>query len=327
MKNNILVVFTLLVVALLLPPVAAAFTQQDIWQVGQYLQTISVVDSSGLPIPVATVTDSNGGSYTTTNGTAYLTEPAGAIVLIVTSAGYVSASTSYVVDGPASHTVQLASASGTVAPVTNLVYTPHIVRLRVLDLYGQPLTPVTVTVSYIASTLPSGDTAYLQNAFGVSSSVAESMTNSSVAMVGTTGDGGTSTFTMFPAIAYNVTMVNTSMGVNCRARVDPEDSDYILRCGTTAQTAIVNSTADNVGSSYVWYTEPNVSFITYNGQYQDVAGLTTDVAFNVTFRDNQTVAYYHDFGNPGTSLVSTNFTLPNIRGYQVSAYLTYNRSV
>jgi hypothetical protein len=305
----------------------ANFTQQDIWQAGAYVQTFHITDAStAAPIADVTITDSNGQTFTATNGTGYLTEPAGVVVWYFVSSGYSSASLTGIVDGDATHDIQLTKTS-TTNQNTNLVYTPHLVRLRITDMYSQPLTPVALTVNYVASTLPSSDTTYLQNAFGVSAVVAEQMTNGSIAMTGETGVDGSNTFTMFPAISYRIAMVNASQGVNCQVQLAPIDSDYVLHCAAAGQTYSANNTeAAKLNRSYIWYNEPNASFVTYNAQYQDSDCITTDAAFNVTFVDNSTTAYYHDFGNPGCSLVTANYTLPNVRGLQVKAFLTYTRS-
>jgi hypothetical protein len=291
------------------------------------LQTWHITDSStGLPIPVVQLQDTAMQTFTTTNGTGYLTEEFGPSTVVFIAEGYNSKAVSYFFDSEATHTVQLVTSSPAPVPNTNTIFSPRLVRLRAVDQWRTPLTPVTITASYIADTLPNNDPVYLQNAFGVSASVASLMMNSSVAMSGVTGSDGSNTFSMFPALTYNLTVTNETMGVHCQQNLAPADNDYVLYCPTDAQKAAVIPLSQTLNRSYIWITEPNASFVTINASYQDPTGLTSNVLFNVSVVDNNTVIYSKDFGNPGTSQVLDNYTMPNIRGMQIKSYLAYNRS-
>jgi len=305
-----------------------SFTQQDIYLTGQYTITFNVKSSTtNLPIANVTVVDAvSGQSYQSTNGTAFLTEPAGLIYVNFIADGYQTKQVTYVVDQDETHEVKLVPSASDPTPNTNVIYSPRLVRLRVVDNWRTPLTPVTITASYIADTLPNNDPTYLQNAFGISSTVAGLMMNSSVAMSGVTGVDGSNTFSMFPALTYNITVTNETMGVHCQQNLAPADTDYVLFCPTDAQKAAVIPLSQTLNRSYIWITEPNASFVTINASYQDPDGLTSSVLFNVTVVDNNTVIYSKNFGNPGTSLVLDNYTMPNIRGMQIKSYLAYNRS-
>jgi hypothetical protein len=131
---------------------------------------------------------------------------------------------------------------------------------------------------------------------------------------------------MFPALTYNITVTNETMGVHCQQNLAPADTDYVLFCPTDAQKAAAIPLSQTLNRSYIWVTEPNASFVTINASYQDPDGLTSSVLFNVTVVDNNTVIYSKNFGNPGTSQVLDNYTMPNIRGMQIKSYLAYNRS-
>ncbi len=305
---------------------ASGFNQQDVYMTPHFTVTLKITDSTNAPIPVVTVTDSHGASYTTTNGTAFFTEDAGVVVFYFASTGYTSKSMSYIVDEDATHTVQLTTSTTSIAN-TNVIYTQRLVRLRAVDMYRNPLTPVTITASYIASTLPGNSTTeFLTAAFGITSDVAATMMDSGVAMSGSTGVDGSNTFMMFSAITYNLTISNSTSGVSCQMNLAPSDVDYVLYCPTNAQKAGSTTLAQTLNRSYIWITEPNASYVIINASYQDPEGLTTDVLFNVTVVDNNTVIYSHNFGNPGTSVVLDNYTMPNIRGMQIKSYLAYNRS-
>jgi PKD repeat protein len=306
---------------------SGGFVQQDIWMAGNFFHTFHITDSeTGLEIPIVTLTDSSGQNFTTTNGTGWLTEYAGTIWVRFSADGYDSKTITYYIDGNGEHEVQLVPVTPSTVPNANTVYIPRLVRLRAVDNWRTPLTPVTITANYISDTLPNNDPVYLQNAFGVSESVVSLMMNSSVAMSGVTGSDGSNTFSMFPALTYNLTVTNETMGVHCQQDLAPADTDYVLFCPTDAQKAVVVPLSQTLNRSYIWVTEPNASFVTINASYQDPTGLTSNVLFNVSVVDNNTVIYSKNFENPGTSQVLDNYTMPNIRGMQIKSYLAYNRS-
>lgn len=306
---------------------ATGFNQQDVTLTPSFTVTMHITDSTtGAPIPVVLVQDSNLQEYTTTNGTAYFTESYGTVVFYLSATGYTSKAVSYIIDEDRTVTVQMVP-SASVTENTNTVYTQHFIGVRVVDLYRRPLSPVTVTAYYQNSSLPAGaDIDYLTKAFGVNSEIAASMLNSSAALVGTTGSDGKVGMVMFPAIQYVVQAVNSSQGVACQMTMYPTDSDYLMYCPTASQSVAYNNTATQIAGSYVWITEPNKSYVTFNAQYQDPYGITTDLWFNVTCADNKTLMFSSHPGNPGTSVFLSNFTLPNVRGTQINAYLKYNRS-
>lgn len=307
---------------------ATNFHQQDIYLTGQYLITFLITSSTtSLPIANTTVVDSvSGQSYPSTNGTAFLTLPAGLYYVNFIADGYQSRQITYVVDKAETHTVQLTPSVPSPSPNTNTIYVPRLVRLRAVDNWRTPLYPVNISASYIADTLPNHDREYLQSAFGISSSVVDLMLDSSIAMSGTTGVDGSNTFSMFPALTYNLTITNETLGVHCQQNLAPADTDYVLFCPTDAQKAAAVPLSQTLNRSYIWVTEPNASFVTINASYQDLTGLTSSVLFNVSVVDNNTVIYSKNFGNPGTSQVLDNYTMPNIRGMQITSYLAYNRS-
>jgi len=306
----------------------SGFTQQDIYLSGFYTITWTVVDSkTNVPIAVVAISDAvTGQANATTSGIGSLSGAPGLHYINFVSTGYTSKQVTYVYDGDASYTVQMVPVAPSSNPNTNIIYSPRLVRFRAVDKWRNPLTPVNITASYIADTLPNNDPTYLQNAFGVSAAVVALMMNSSVAMSGNTGIDGSNTFSMFPALTYNITITNTTMGVSCQQNLAPADTDYVLYCPTNAQKAGSTTLAQTLNRSYIWITEPNASWVTINSSYQDPTGLTSNVLFNVSVVDNNTVIYSHDFGNPGTSQVLDNYTMPNIRGMQITSYLAYNRS-
>lgn len=288
-----------------------SFTQQDIYLAGQYTITFNVKSSTtNLPIANVTVVDSvSGQSYPSTNGTAFLTEPAGLIYVNFIADGYQTKQVTYVVDQDETHEVKLVPGTTPTGGSQSVWYTPWQVRIRIVDYYGAPLPNTNVTGNYIASTLPSTDPTWLVGAFGVSEAVAADMLNSSMAMTGTTDDNGGLAFTMFKSIQYRLTITNTTSGVASTKTLYPSDQEYVIYVRTAGQVAVNNMLGGVVNSSLPFYklntTHYNLSVI-----YHDTSGYTTDVVFNVRdWTGGNNVVYTKDLGNPGTSIVTDNYTV------------------
>jgi PKD repeat protein len=208
-----------------------------------------------------------------------------------------------------------------------IYYTQHQVRFRVVDANGVPIPDANIVINYVASSLPSTDTSWLISAFGVSPLVASEMTNSSVAMIGLTGDDGSSTFVMFPSLYYLVTLSKVSIGLAHHVTISPQDSDYTIYTVLPSQ-ATQNSTymPGHLYNTTLFVTEPTASTVTFNLIYYDPSGLTTSLDFNVTCWDNKTPMYYITF-IPGTSVVKdSNYTVPNVKGQEWRMVFNATRS-
>jgi len=90
-------------------------------------------------------------------------------------------------------------------------------------------------------------------------------------------------------------------------RVTPTPIMYTYQC--LANTSLKNS-------------QPDKDHVTLTLNYQDTCGLTTNVIFFVKTGNDRRVIYRKDLGNPGTSLVTASYTVPNIRGQEY--YWNYN---
>jgi len=282
------------------------FTPQDIWMEGQYLQTFRITDSStGLPIPVVQLQDTAMQTYTTTNGTGYLTEAFGASSVVFVSEGYNSKSISYVFDSDESHDVQMTAS--TPGGSQSVWYTPWQVRFRIVDYYGKPLPGTNVNASYVATTLPSTDQNWLVAAFGVNEDVASDMLNSSVAMTGITDDNGGLSFTMFKSIQYSFLITNTTSGVASTKNIYPSDSEYVIYVRTTGQTA-ANNTLATRNATLPWYSV-NSTHINLNMTYIDTSLCTSQLVFRVWFRDNGTEVHNTTWSGFGASKVYDNHTI------------------
>ncbi|MDD5395517.1 MAG: hypothetical protein PHE17_21040 [Thiothrix sp.] len=287
----------------------SGFTQQDIYLTGFYTLTFNVVDSTtNTPIAVVAISDSTTGqSYTTTNGTGYLTESAGLKYINFVAAGYTSRQITYVVDSDATHMVSLTPTTTTTHQQSTW-YTPWQVRIRVVDYYGKPLPLTNVTANYVASTLPSTDPTWLVGAYGVSTEVAADMLNSSMAMTGGTDDNGGLAFTMFKSLQYRLTISNITSGVSSTKTLYPSDQEYVIYVRTTGQ-GIGNNTLTVRNATLPWYSV-NSTHINLNMTYVDTSLCTSNLIFRVWFRDNGTEVHNTTWSGIGAGYVYDNHTVP-----------------
>jgi PKD repeat protein len=295
----------------------SGITDADITMAPSFVLTLHVTDSStGSAIPDVTLLDSNGNTYTTTNGTFYLSYPYSAVVLYLTSTGYVSKSVSYIIDSDQTQTVQMVASTTTVAN-TNIVYTQQQTRFITMDANGTRLLDARIQANYISSTLPSNSLTTLENAFGINDQIAADMLNSSIAMVGSTGSDGSLTFMMFPSLTYNMTITNVP-DAPWFISISPRETEYTLH----QPTALPVSSYTQTQNSSITIYEPNNSYIQFRLVFQDTSGLTTNLKYFVKDTTTNTLLYSYDYGNPGTHLISDyNETVLNVRGETFLAYV------
>jgi len=194
-------------------------------------------------------------------------------------------------------------------PVLN-TYTMHPVRIKIVDAWGTPLPHSAITVNYLASTLPSTDTIWLASAFGISTTVATEMTTSSLAMVGSTANDGALTFMMFPALTYGLTITNATIGLNNYQELSPRDTDYVIYCPLASQGQVNNTLTAAVASSLPFYQLNASGGYNLSMIYQDTAGYTTNVRFQVIdYSAGSVLVYDNDLGNPGTGIITDNYTV------------------
>lgn len=188
-------------------------------------------------------------------------------------------------------------------------YSPWMVRLRVVDAFGVPLPGANITVTYIASSLPSSDATFLSQAFNVDLSVANQMIGGDLAMSGTTTDDGSVTFLMFPVLSYGLTITNSTAGLNNYRVLSPKSDDYIIRCPLSDQHA-PNDTLQQVVNSRNAFYRLNSSYYNLSTVFQDSSGNTINLRFQVyDYSAGNVLVYDHDLGNPGTGIVTDNYTV------------------
>jgi hypothetical protein len=288
---------------------------QDLWMQGQYTETFTINDADGNLINGASIISSTG-AYNTTGvtGVGSITQPFGTATITISATGYYGKVITYVFDSDGSWTVQLVTASATPSSNTNLIYTPWQVRIDIMDYYSNPLPGTNVTAYYVASTLPSTNVSWLTSAFGIAPSVAADMTNSGLALAGTTDANGGLSFTMFKSIEYNLSIVNVTSGVSASKLLYPSDTEYKIRVPTTGQAPVNNTLAQMNGTGLPVYLI-NSSCYNLSMKYTDQSGLTTDVRFQVKYRQNGTWLLDRDEGAPGLGMLLDNFTVCKYGGF------------
>jgi PKD repeat protein len=247
------------------------FTQQDLWQTGHYTITLNIKDSTNAPIPVVTVTDSNGQSYTTTNGTAFFTEDAGAVVFYFASTGYVSKAMSYIVDEDATHTVQLVTLD-TNEPVYN-VYPPKDVKFHITSFFGSPIPGASVTIQGI--TTSTGNWDWLVTLLGIS---LDEVAINGTAMTESTDSNGDAVFLMLPSVKYNITTTATGYTFPT-SFIAPQATEYTI-------AANWNESWFSGGNDTLKEVNVSVSWVTINSTHSFV---------NITYDDKTTTTTGGDF--------------------------------
>lgn len=208
----------------------------------------------------------------------------------------------------------------------NTWYTPHQVSLHVLDKSENPLINVNVNATVDQSTLPgglSGAAASLISNYGITQAAANSMVDSAIHQIGTTGSDGTITFTMHSSLQYTI-VVTDSAGIQYTTKIYPLDSLYTIHTESGSSLAYTTQVATgiaNVGNETLTFTEPNMSFMTMGLDLQFNDGKTRTCNFYVQEVDNRTAAYnYFIYNASWVGITNTrmlaNTTVPNIRGQQ-----------
>ena len=300
-------------------------TDADITMSPSFVLTLHVTDSStGNAIPDVTLLDPNGNTYNTTTGTFTLSYGYGAVVLYLTSTGYISKSVSYVIDSDQTQTVQMTPSPTT--PSQNTWWTPHTVQVTLMDdQYTNRLIGVTIDAMYNQSSMP---TEWLNTLYGIQSNPATDMTNGSLTMTGVTGGDGTVTFTMLGSLKYDFYITSATYGLtNYHVSDFPSDSmiNMYIPVASMVLPTNKNSTYTALNGTRVYYYEPDIYNVTMCVDYIDSTGLTTSVTDIWKFRDNNTVMHSVTFV-PSTSVRTDCYTAPNARGVSTAWYYNATRS-
>jgi len=244
----------------------SGFTRQDLTMSPQYVLTLKVVDSStNLPIPSASVLDSNGGNYTTTTGTFSLTYPYSTIVVYVSATGYTSNSASYVMYASQSQTIQLTK-STTPSTSQTTFYIPQQVRFILMDQNSNYLTGVSMTATPLNFTAPVN---WTQTLIGINPSVNLNGTTLS----GVTGTDGSWAAPMLASFQYQFQLTGGADNLNYNFTLYPSQTEYTLMI-PVGITAIPTSAANVVSYSLSNSSISNTSQY-FNMSYTDTSSAGT----------------------------------------------------
>jgi len=277
---------------------ATGFTPQDIWMEGRYTKTLHITDSStNAPIPVVTVTDSNGQSYTTTNGTAVFTESFGSVVFYFVSSGYVSKSISYVIDSDSTDTVQMVAAVTANNP--SIVYIPQQVRFQLIGTDGMYLSNVFIQATPINFTAPAN---WTETLLGIAPGVGIRDTT----VYGTTGTDGSWVAPMLQSFQYQINLTRSS-DINYNFTLYPQVTEYRFIIPVAGYVPIV--TPSNIVSYSLQNAtineSSNVMFQFINMTYNDGSLNTNKLSF-VVYDVNNTLVYSQNY--TGAAANAQNFS-------------------
>ncbi len=186
------------------------------------------------------------------------------------------------------------------------------------DPAGIRIPNASMTLRAIGSTIPATATTDTQQSlqlfYGINPTAANLMMNNTLIMAGTTGGDGSASFTVLASISYQVNITDPKTGVVWSSDISPSDplGMYTIWVGNTPFAGEANTTINYLNQTKLYITQPDPGNVTFNLIYKDTSGLTTDVIFEIIAANNKTRVYGVDLGNPGTSAVLANYTLPNV---------------
>jgi PKD repeat protein len=284
--------------------------------------------ATGAPITGLVSVNATGSNVTptyqeTSTGLASLTSDYGPVIFSFASNGYYPKTQTITITSSNTINVGLTALG---ASATTSWYSPHQVRLRILDREtGNYVENATISVTAMANTFPVGaSTDYLISIFGVNPASANDMMNGTLIMSGLSQTDGSSTFVMLSSIGYNVNVHRDAVidpvsltvlvpEIDQSVQIYPLENDYNI--WITSGESQFNTTANSLRNTRLTYEAPNLSYGMFGLQYQDLSGITLWVYFSVTNIDNGTIMYevYLDpevDGDGPTSMVYANYTIP-----------------
>ena len=182
---------------------------------------------------------------------------------------------------------------------------PHLVEFRVVDVWGVPLSDITINATGYETTV--GDLTWWQNLFGFSAEV--EVYNST--MEGTTDSAGHISFFMVETIKYKMYFTNASQNISAYREIYPKDDRYTITIGEVPAQKIAywitteqNNTA-NTGNITLHYSD-------YNSPVK-----TNWVNFSIYYLDNNTLAYTHNFTTINETNENTSIDLNATYSYKV----------
>jgi PKD repeat protein len=175
-----------------------------------------------------------------------------------------------------------------------------------------------MTMRAIASSIPATATTDTQQSlqlfYGINPTAANLMMNNTLLMSGITGGDGSASFTVLASINYQVNITDPKTGIVWSSEMSPSDplGMYTVWVGNAPFAEASNTSINQLNQTKLYITQPDAGNVTFNLIYKDTSGLTTNLVFEIVAANNKTRVYGVDLGNPGTSIVLANYTLPNV---------------
>lgn len=273
-----LVMILLFMVLLISYASATGFEEQDVWMYPIYQQTFFITDNStGDPIPIVTLLDDYSQNFTTTNGTGYLDEPIGNVIVKFSSDGYYTRYVEFTITGVESHNVSLFRDVN--SDILMNTY-PKYVTFHLKEGLGTPVTEVNVTIQGVSTSTGNWD--WIVTLLGIP---LDEVAINGTSMSQTTDSLGRATFYVIPTAKYNVTFTKTGYTFTPWVLV-PQDDDYIKFADGTASSffrddydelEMINITVNTV--------KINETHHFINMSYNDTLAHTTGGFVNVTSKN------------------------------------------
>jgi len=201
-------------------------------------------------------------------------------------------------------------------------YTPK--QIGITAMYrnpaGVPIINATIGLTAIESTLPNtaglDQEQSLEKIYGINPTLANVMLNGTLIMSGNTGGDGSVGFTVLSSIGYLVEVTDPLTDIVWESTLYPSDPAglYTMWVGESTLEAMANASINTMNATRMYLSEPDIGNVTMNLIFQDISGGTTNVLFEVYSANNMTLINRTDLGNPGTGILTANYTVPNVRG-------------
>lgn len=185
---------------------------------------------------------------------------------------------------------------------------PKHVELIARNMFGVPLSGVTVTVQGGETTLP--DRSILDAIFGWTDEYS-SVDLANATMTGTTGTDGGISFMLTDSVKYLVTFTDASRGISETVELMPHDNQYLFILGGGIPTP-----AAGMPNMTLWAEGQDGISPALHGHYSDPAGATTLVRFIVEQQNGTARTEVHNESFTNQQTVSTSYSVEHVTGAQ-----------
>ena len=245
--------------------------------------TVWVKDSDSFALITNATVVVNGETKLSTGGYATFTDLSpDSYEINIEAGGYYPSVTDKFVDDMNETTTVYLIAKPTERTGAGAQYPSHLVEIKIVDIYGNPLKNVNITAVGVET---SGSWSWLSSIFGFEN-VSEIQNTT---MEGATGDTGSVSFMMVETIKYHLLFQNASQGINETTEIYPKEEQYIFVVPTTPAVEIGDVTSWNLSVN-----EVNSTHAYLNLSYVDELNETQNVTFYV-FNASQVEIYNETF--------------------------------